>query len=180
MTTGEARKSFVVPAGLALFGEGGDAFLEVRRAADPRVFENRAIEVSVHTSLFRGNQQAFGAAKATRADFDQIVGQFAGPRHEFLRLDNFADQTELLRLFRGDFAAGEQQISGALVADLTSEKHGNDGGKKTDADFRGSQAGFGNGERKIGGPGQTPSSGKGVTLDRSDERTRERPQAAEK
>src|SRR5215470_8356528 len=107
---------FILPDGLSFFEEGGDAFLEVWGATDTGVFEDGAFEVCVDSGLFCAHQQTLGAAEAAGAYFDEVVGQFAGAGQESVRLNDFADEAELLRFFRGDFAAGEEQIAGALVS----------------------------------------------------------------
>src|SRR5262249_2639105 len=72
---------FVFPDRFALFEEGGDAFFEVGGATDAGVLQDRAFEVGIHAGLFGGDQQSLSAAKAARANLDEVIGQFAGARH---------------------------------------------------------------------------------------------------
>src|ERR1700751_4281954 len=177
MTFSEARNSFVFPDGFAFFQEGGEAFLEIGRAADAGIFEDGAFEVRVYASLFGGNEQAFGAAEAAGADFDQIVGKFVGASHQFVGGDNFADQPQLMCFPGVDFAAGEQKVAGALVADLASEKHGNDCREKANADFGVAEARLGNGESEIAKRGDATTAGERMAIDGRDQRAREAPDA---
>src|SRR5262245_54346024 len=168
----------VFPDGFAFFQEGSDAFLEVRSATDAGVFEDGAFKVGVNASLFGGDEETLGAAEAAGADFDEIVGEFAGTRHQFIGLDNFADKAELLCFFRRNFAASEKEVAGALIADLPRQKDRNDCGKKSDAHFGVAETSLGHRESEIAKSGNTATAGQRETVHGSDHGAGKAPDAA--
>src|SRR5581483_10242995 len=68
---------FAFPDGFALFEKRRQPFLEVRRTADSRVFEHRALQVGVDSRGFRRGQKSFRARHAARTRRHQHVAQFA-------------------------------------------------------------------------------------------------------
>src|ERR1700675_3379527 len=115
------------PLGFAFFEKRSQTFFEIRSATDAGVFQNGAFEIGVDGARGRSSEQALGASEAAGAGFDQHGGQFLGAIHQAIGFDNFIDQAELLGFRGGDHAASEQQIAGALVADLADEKNRDDG-----------------------------------------------------
>jgi len=119
-----------------------------------------------------------GAGDAGGAGGDDGGGEFVGAVHEEFGGDEFVDEAEFLGFGGVDEAAGEEEIAGALFADLACEENGNDGGKKTDFDFGVAEFGFGNGESEIAKRGDATASCQGVAIDSGDERPGIAPEAA--
>ena len=168
-----------LPFRFAFFEEGGDAFFEVGGGADLRVLVDGFFQVFVDAGGGGVGEEAFSAGEACWAGVDQCSGEFVGARLKIFWGDDFSDEAEFLGFRCGDEAAGEQEVAGALVADLAGEKNGDDGGEEADFDFGVAEFGFGDGEGEIAEGGDAAASGDGCAVYRGDERLGEAPDAAE-
>src|SRR6202012_5939122 len=97
------------PDGLALFEECSDAFTEVGSGAGLGVgLDGESKGVIEPGAMLRG-QQLLDGSECERGSWGGLVGARFHVRCEILRRDNFGDEAETMRVFRGEDAAREQQ-----------------------------------------------------------------------
>src|SRR6516162_8530311 len=121
---------------LALLQESREALAKVRRGANASVLVNSRLQFVVKLLLAEVSEQALGAPETGRTGFEQRSRQLARARHQPLLRHDLIDQAHLPRLFCVKEAPTQQQVAGALLADLADQEDRNQRRYKADAGSR--------------------------------------------